>query len=76
MKNENRLPTRHNIWAGSYDVWSCEQGEINSVEIPKRRMQEALDAGLIKSVIRRIRNHDQVIYSLTEAGKNLLKDCP
>jgi hypothetical protein len=46
VKHERR-PTRQNIFRGCYDVWSCEQDKIDSVEIPKLRLAEAESLGLI-----------------------------
>ena len=66
-------PTHRNIWQGSYDVWYTEQDRIDSVEIPKARMQAALDDGLIKSEIKKIYKYDQVVYSLTELGKKTIE---
>ncbi len=69
----NRLPDHRTIWQGSYDVWHCEQDKIDAVEIPKARMKEAEDLGLIKSY-----KHEwklgkfEVVWSLTESAKRFL----
>jgi len=41
-------PNQKNIFQGCYDVFYCEQDEIDAYEIPKRRLQEAEDLGLIE----------------------------
>lgn len=68
-KNPHRLPTHKAIWSGSYDVWMCEQDKIDSVEIPKARMKEAEDAGLIKSEEKQVGSFSVILWSLTEDGK-------
>jgi hypothetical protein len=69
-----RRPIHQQIWAGSYDVWSCEQDKIDAIEIPKRRMREAEEAGLIKSEMKPYGKWQLPHWSLTEAGEAILKE--
>jgi hypothetical protein len=68
------LATHRNIWQGSYDVWFTEKDQIDAVEIPKARMQAALDAGIIKKENRMIGKYEQVVYSLTDLGEATLNE--
>lgn len=74
---EKRKPTHHSIWAGSYDVWSCEQDRIDAIEIPKARMKEAEEAGFIKNEIinttyKNGKTFAETLWSLTELGEQYL----
>lgn len=66
--NYTNLPIHRNIWRGSYDVWETEQDRIDAVEIPKRRMQEAKDAGFIVSEKIMFGKYEQEVWHLTELG--------
>jgi hypothetical protein len=67
--------THRNIWAGSYDVWFCEQDRIDAVEIPKRRMQEALDAGFIVGAEELLGKYKATVYHLTDMGREHMRQC-
>jgi hypothetical protein len=69
----HRPPTHRNIWSGSYDVWSCEQDRIDAVEIPKARMKAAEDDGLIFSETRQKGKYKEIVWHLTDKGKQLLE---
>jgi hypothetical protein len=68
-KLPNRLPTHRNIWAGSYDCWNGEQDRINQTAIPRARMKEAEEMGLIESLKM---DRGMPVWSLTKAGVELL----
>lgn len=73
-QNDDRRPSTHrNIWAGSYDVWSCEQDRIDAVEIPKARMKEAQDRGLIESHIQTKGKYQFEVWKLTPQGEVFLE---
>lgn len=69
----NRPATHKNIWAGSYDVWSCPQDRIDAIEMPKARMKNAEDAGFIKSQIVKKDHYELVVWTLTELGREYLE---
>jgi len=72
--NNWRRPTHKNIWQGSYDVWSCDQDRLDAVSIPKARMEEALENGLIREEEELISNkYKEIVYHLTETGIKLLE---
>ena len=74
MYDPDRRPATHrNIWAGSYDVWSCEQDRIDAQEIPKARMKYIEDNGFIESKTIQRGKYDEVVWSLTERGRDFLK---
>ena len=58
--------TQRNIFRGCYDCWLCEQDRIDAVEIPKRRLAEAEELGLIRK--------KEVEYALTQKGREHLKN--
>jgi hypothetical protein len=69
--------THRRIWAGSYDVISCEQDRIDGVEIPKAQMKIAWEAGLIRSEMKiaegKTGSHKMEVWSVTELGEEFLK---
>ena len=65
--------THRNIWAGSYDVWGNKQDEIDAIEIPRARMKDAENAGLITSEMVKQRRSNHIVWKLTDAGKALLE---
>jgi len=68
----SHLPIHKNIWRGSYDVWSCEQDKIGAVEIPKSRMKQAEEDGLIASEKKMFGKYTVDVWHLTELGKKTL----
>lgn len=72
MNSRSRWPTQQNIYAGSHDVWMCEQDRIDSIEIPKQQMKAAQEYGYIKSEIRSKGKFDLIVWSLTATGKYFL----
>lgn len=73
-KTYSLLPIHKNIWRGSYDVWSCEQDMIDSVEIPKSFMKRLKDEELITSRSMIFCNREIEVWSLTETGEKLIKE--
>lgn len=72
--NPSHRPNRQNIWRGSYDVWTCEQDKIDAIEIPKRRMKEAEEAGLITSEETLYRGkYKEIVWKLTGLGRQRLE---
>ena len=67
-------PTHKNIWQGCYDVWETEQDRIDSVNIPKWRMEEAEKNGYIFSKTIPLGKYEQVVWGLTEKGKRLYEE--
>jgi len=67
----NRPPTHSNIWQGSYDVWFCEQDRLDAVNIPRQRMKDAEDRGLIQSSKMQKGKFEYSVWSLTDLGRSL-----
>ena len=74
MATHHRWPTHSNIWAGSYDVWMCEQDRIDAIEIPRSRIRDAEELGFIKSEIRTRGKYNFTVWTLTGHGKEYIDD--
>lgn len=76
VKNPHyRWATHRNIWAGSYDVWGCEQDKIDAVEIPNQRMKAAEEAKLIESEEKDgPGGYKKIIWKLTDLGEEFYEE--
>lgn len=72
LNNPKRLPTHRNIWAGSFDVWLCEQDRLDAQIIPKVTMQKAEVLDYIKSHKQMDGKYEIVVWSLTDKGVEFL----
>lgn len=69
QRRTNWLPTHRNIWAGSYDVWNCQQDYIDATERPRAAVKKAIDAGLVYSEEVNVGKYTNTVYRLTELGQ-------
>lgn len=70
----NWSPNRGQIFAGSYDVWSCEQDKIDSMEIPKRRLNETRALGLVENESQSENWGWYELWHLAKAGEKFLEE--